>query len=141
MVLLTKRILLPQHHRGPSDMVALKRVYEPTSASDGRRILVDRLWPRGLTKRAADVDEWLKEVAPSTELRKWFGHDPARWPEFKRRYRRELRAHRDAVDRIARLAARRRVTLVFGAKDDAHNDAVVLADVLRRKMRRPARKR
>jgi uncharacterized protein YeaO (DUF488 family) len=121
-------------------MVALKRVYEPTSASDGRRILVDRLWPRGLTKRAADVDEWLKEVAPSTELRKWFGHDPARWPEFKRRYRRELRAHREAVDRIARLAARRRVTLVFGAKDGAHNDAVVLADVLRRKMKRTARK-
>lgn len=122
-------------------MVALKRVYEPTSASDGRRILVDRLWPRGLTKRAADVDEWLKEVAPSTELRKWFGHDPARWPEFKRRYRRELRAHRDAIDRIARLAARRRVTLVYGAKDDAHNDAVVLIDVLRRKMKRPTTKR
>jgi uncharacterized protein YeaO (DUF488 family) len=119
----------------------MKRVYEPTSASDGRRILVDRLWPRGLTKRAADVDEWLKEVAPSTELRKWFGHDPARWPEFKRRYRRELRAHREAVDRIARLAARRRVTLVFGAKDDAHNDAVVLIDVLRRKMKRPTTKR
>ncbi|HJQ53982.1 MAG TPA: DUF488 family protein [Gemmatimonadaceae bacterium] len=121
-------------------MVALKRVYEPTAASDGRRILVDRLWPRGLTRRAADVDEWLKDVAPSTELRKWFGHDPARWPEFKRRYRRELRAHREAVDRIARLAARRRVTLVYGAKDDAHNDAVVLADVLRRKMKRPTRR-
>jgi len=122
-------------------MFALKRVYEPSTASDGRRILVDRLWPRGLTKRAADVDEWLKEVAPSTQLRKWFGHDSAKWPEFKRRYRRELHAHRAEVDRIARLAARRRVTLVYGAKDDEHNDAVVLASVLRRKMKRPAAKR
>lgn len=123
-------------------MVVLKRVYEPAAPSDGRRILVDRLWPRGLTKRAAAVDEWLKEVAPSTELRKWFGHDPAKWPEFRRRYRRELRAHRAEVERIARLAARRRVTLVFGAKDDVHNDAVVIASVLRGKMKsRPTKRR
>jgi uncharacterized protein YeaO (DUF488 family) len=124
-----------------AEMVALKRVYEPSAASDGRRILVDRLWPRGLSKRAADVDEWIKEVAPSTELRKWFSHDIAKWPEFQRRYRRELREHREAVDRIAKCAARRRVTLVFGAKDDAHNDAVVLASVLRRRMKQSAASR
>ncbi|HJP58742.1 MAG TPA: DUF488 family protein [Gemmatimonadaceae bacterium] len=119
-------------------MIELKRVYEPPLPTDGRRILVDRLWPRGLSKRAAHVNEWLKEVAPSTELRKWFGHDPKKWQEFRRRYRRELRAHRAAVERIARLATRRRVTLVYGAKDNVHNDAVVLAAVLRSKMNHAA---
>ncbi|HJP84392.1 MAG TPA: DUF488 family protein [Gemmatimonadaceae bacterium] len=119
-------------------MVVIKRVYERSLPSDGRRILVDRLWPRGLSKRAAGVDEWLREVAPSTELREWFHHDPKKWPEFRRRYRRELRMHRAAVDRIAKLARRGRVTLVYGAKDEVHNDAVVLAAVLRSKMKSAA---
>ena len=119
-------------------MLVLKRAYEPAIPSDGLRILVDRLWPRGLTKRAAAVDEWLKEVAPSTELRKWFAHDPKKWPEFRRRYRHELRAQRDAIERIAKLAARRRVTILFGARDSTHNDAVVLAEVLRSRMKAAA---
>ena len=117
-------------------MLRLKRAYEPSSRSDGTRILVDRLWPRGLSRRRAAVDEWVKDVAPSAALRKWFGHDPARWPEFRRRYRRELRAHDDIVRRIASLARRRRVTLVFGARDEAHNDAVVLAGVVEARMKR-----
>jgi len=125
----------------PVEMVVVKRVYEPAAPSDGVRILVDRLWPRGLTKRAAAANEWLKEVAPSTELRKWFGHDPNKWPEFRRRYRSELRAHQDALHRIANLAARRRVTILFGAKDSAHNEAVVLAAVLRTRMKQPATRR
>ena len=111
-------------------MLRLKRVYEPPSPSDGKRILVDRLWPRGLSRRKAAIDEWVKDAAPSPALRRWFGHDPERWPEFRRRYRRELRAHDDIVRRIASLARRRRVTLVFGARDEVRNDAVVLAAVV-----------
>src|SRR5690242_21002337 len=105
-------------------MLRLKRAYEPASSLDGRRILVDRLWPRGVTKRRAAIDEWMKEIAPSAELRRWFGHDPDRWPEFQRRYKRELRERGDLLAKIATLASRGRVTLVFGARDEAHNDAV-----------------
>src|SRR4051812_6887085 len=108
----------------------MKRVYEPPAPSDGHRILVDRLWPRGLSKEKAAVDRWMKEIAPSTELRRWFGHDPERWPEFQRRYREELRRNEELVREIAKLASRGRVTLVYGARDDAHNDAVVLAAVV-----------
>jgi len=118
------------------DMLELKRAYEPKSSADGRRILVDRLWPRGLSKERAGIDDWLKDLAPSTELRKWFAHDPAKWQEFQRRYKRELHEHYDLIDELARLARRRRVTLVFGARDETHNDAVVLAGVVRRKMAR-----
>jgi uncharacterized protein YeaO (DUF488 family) len=114
----------------------LKRAYEPQARSDGKRILVDRLWPRGLSKERAAIDQWMKEVAPSTALRRWFGHNPDRWPEFKRRYKRELRARRELVREIAGRASRGRVTLVFGARDEAHNDAVVLAAVVRARMRR-----
>jgi uncharacterized protein YeaO (DUF488 family) len=114
----------------------LKRAYEPPAPSDGHRILVDRLWPRGLSKERAAIDEWMKEVAPSTELRRWFGHDPERWPEFQRRYKQELLARDDLVREIALQAARGRVTLVFGARDGAHNDAVVLAAVVRARLRR-----
>lgn len=113
-------------------MVKLKRVYEPYESSDGRRILVDRLWPRGLTKEKAHISLWLKDVAPSHELRQWFGHDPAKWPEFQRRYRAELKANTEAVNRLRdelRLAGP--VTLVYGAKDETHNDAVVLKDFLK----------
>ncbi len=121
-------------------MLRLKRVYEPPDRSDGRRILVDRLWPRGLSKEKAAVDDWMKEIAPSAELRRWFGHDPEKWPEFQRRYRRELRARDDLVREIAKRAARGRVTLVYGARDEEHNDAVVLAAVVRARRKRAGRK-
>lgn len=110
--------------------VALKRVYEAPAKTDGTRILVDRLWPRGLSKDKASVDLWLKEIAPSTELRKWFGHDPEKWEEFQRRYRAELKANGDAVSELRAALADGPATLVYGAKDKAHNDAVVLADYL-----------
>lgn len=116
-------------------MLRVKRVYEPPSPADGRRILVDRLWPRGLSKEKAAIDEWMKDIAPSAELRRWFGHDPKKWPEFQRRYKQELRAHADKVREIAKLASRGRVTLVYGARDEEHNDAVVLAAVVRSHMR------
>ncbi|MGH7501344.1 MAG: DUF488 domain-containing protein [Longimicrobiales bacterium] len=115
-------------------MLQLKRAYEPPKRSDGYRILVDRLWPRGLSKDDAAIDEWLKEIAPSTALRRWFGHDPEKWPEFQRRYRLELRAHDDLVGDIAKRAARHTVTLVYGARDELHNDAVVLAALVRARL-------
>lgn len=114
----------------PTSHLRLKRAYEPVSADDGMRILIDRLWPRGLSKEEAALDEWLKEIAPSTELRQWFGHDPARWTEFQRRYRTELDAHAATLDRLRDLARKRVVTLVYSAHDAQHNDAVVLHDVL-----------
>ena len=117
-------------------MLQLKRAYESPAPTDGRRILIDRLWPRGLSKKRVAIDEWMKELAPSTALRRWFAHDPKKWPEFQRRYRRELRTHSDRVRRLASLARRGRVTLVFGARDEQHNDAVVLAGVIRRRMAR-----
>src|SRR6266404_37201 len=98
--------------------------------ADGLRILVDRLWPRGLAKAKAAVDSWMREVAPSTELRRWFDHDPRRWGEFRRRYARELRGHRELLDQIRSLARNGRVTLLFGARDELHKDAVALRDIL-----------
>jgi uncharacterized protein YeaO (DUF488 family) len=106
--------------------ILLKRAYDPPASGDGYRILVDRLWPRGITKREAHIDLWLKDVAPSTELRKWFGHDPSKWDEFQTRYRRELEHNREPVARIAEQARRGPVTLVYGARDREHNDAMVL---------------
>ncbi len=111
--------------------IRVKRVYEPAAPDDGTRILVDRLWPRGLSKADAAVDRWLKDVAPSTELRRWFGHDPERWPEFRTRYARELQQHADALGELRTLARKQVVTLLYGARDELHNDAVVLRDVLR----------
>lgn len=108
----------------------LKRAYEPAESDDGMRILIDRLWPRGLSKANAALDDWIKDVAPSTGLRKWFGHDPARWAEFQRRYRAELHEQSEALDRIRTLARERVVTLVYSAHDEQHNDAVVLRAVL-----------
>lgn len=108
----------------------LKRAYEPAGPEDGVRILVDRLWPRGVSKADAAVDEWLKDVAPSAELRRWFGHDPGRWAEFRRRYRAELRAQAPQLDRLRALAEAGTVTLVYAARDEEHNDAIVLRDVL-----------
>lgn len=110
--------------------VALKRVYETPSPTDGTRILVDRLWPRGLSKEKARVDLWLKEIAPTTELRRWFDHDPAKWPEFQRRYRAELDANVDAVVELKAALSGGPATLIYGAKDETHNDAVVLAAYL-----------
>jgi uncharacterized protein YeaO (DUF488 family) len=110
--------------------VRLKRAYDPLDRNDGRRILVDRLWPRGVTKDHAGVDEWLKELAPSTELRKWFGHDPERWGEFRRRYAKEIHGHAELLARLRELAREGPITLVYSAHDEVHNDAVVLRDVL-----------
>jgi len=104
----------------------VKRVYASPSPEDGARILVDRLWPRGLSREKARVDLWLKELAPSTELRKWFNHDPAKWDEFRQRYQQELRQQPAALAQLAELAGTRPVTLLFGAKEERFNDAVAL---------------
>jgi len=114
----------------PASNVVLKRVYEPPEKSDGRRILVDRLWPRGVSKAEADLDIWIKEIAPSGELRTWFGHDSGRWGEFRRRYRAELAQHSDTLKDLRRHAREGRITLVYSAKDEVHNDAVVLRNVI-----------
>ena len=119
-------------------MIMLKRAYEAVSRTDGTRFLVERLWPRGISKAALRVDAWLKEVGPSTELRKWFGHDPDKWNEFRRRYVRELASQPEAWQSIVSDARRGRVTLVYSSHDTQHNNAVALQEFLRRKVRRPA---
>jgi uncharacterized protein YeaO (DUF488 family) len=111
-------------------MVRIKRIYEEPDPADGRRILVDRLWPRGLSKERASVDWWLKDIAPSDELRRWFGHDPDRWPEFRTRYREELEGQRPLLDELQSLARKEPITLLYGAKDQDHNNAVVLKELL-----------
>lgn len=116
-------------------MIQIKRTYEKAARDDGRRVLVERLWPRGIKKTAMPLDAWMKEVAPSTELRKWFGHQVERWPEFQRRYRAELADHPDAVAELARAAKRGKLTLLYSARDTEHNGAVVLRDYLRGKKR------
>lgn len=113
-----------------AENIKLKRAYDDAESDDGTRILVDRLWPRGVRKVDAAIDLWAKDVAPSAGLRKWFGHDPARWPEFRRRYSEEMRQHREWLDELRALAQRGPITLVFAARDPAHNDAVVLRDFL-----------
>ncbi|HJU17567.1 MAG TPA: DUF488 domain-containing protein [Stellaceae bacterium] len=110
--------------------IRLKRAYEPPAASDGTRVLVDRLWPRGVPKAEAAIDHWFRDLAPSTELRRWFHHDPALWDEFQRRYRSELVHHSEPLDELLRLAHAGPLTLVYGARDEQHNDAVVLRQVL-----------
>lgn len=119
-------------------MIQIKRAYEAPSRTDGHRVLVERLWPRGLAKADAHIEEWLKDVAPSHELRRWFGHDPSRFSEFRERYRRELRtepAHTAFMD-LARRAATSTVTLIYSAHDELHNNAVVLAQELKRRIAR-----
>ena len=111
-------------------MILLKRAYGPGSPEDGCRVLVERLWPRGLSKERAALDLWLKDVAPSPELRAWFGHRPERWDEFRRRYRDELRDRPAEVARLRELAAAGPLTLVYAARDEVHNSARVLKDVL-----------
>jgi uncharacterized protein YeaO (DUF488 family) len=109
-----------------AERIRLKRAYEKPARSDGTRVLVDRLWPRGVSKTDAHIHRWAKDLAPSTPLRKWFAHDPARWPEFRRRYAQELRDHTASLRQLRALARERPVTLVFSARDEAHNDAVAL---------------
>ena len=117
-------------HTVPARNIRLKRIYEPASNKDGTRILIDRLWPRGITKAEAELDEWRREVTPSGRLRAWFGHDPKRWKEFSRRYRAELVAHADALDELRRQARQGLVTLLYAAKDEGHTHAIVLRNVI-----------
>jgi uncharacterized protein YeaO (DUF488 family) len=118
-------------------MIRIKRVYEVPVLEDGTRVLVDRVWPRGVKKEALRVSQWMKELGPSNELRKFFNHDPARWEEFRKRYRQELRSvrMRQMLRELAELAAKNTVTLVYGAKDETHNQAVALREVLERMTR------
>jgi uncharacterized protein YeaO (DUF488 family) len=111
-------------------MLKIKRVYDPASHEDGKRILIDRLWPRGLKKEEVKIDEWLKEIAPSDELRKWFSHDPSRYREFKKRYTKELKQKKELVGQIRNEAKKGTVTLLFSAKDTEHNNATALEELL-----------
>lgn len=111
-------------------MIKLKRVYEPVASEDGFRVLVERLWPRGISKERAALDLWLKEVAPSPKLRSWFGHDPAKWEEFRSSYRDEIKTHEDEVAQLQELSRKGDVTFVYAAHDMEHNAAVVLKDYL-----------
>lgn len=117
-------------HSKAAAEVRIKRAYEPPSPHDGARVLVDRLWPRGLKKADAGISQWMKEIAPSNELRKWFGHDPTRWEEFRRRYKAELAKKRELVGQLRELAREGPLTLVYSAHDEAHNQAVVLRETL-----------
>lgn len=112
--------------------VRIKRVYEEPAKEDGKRILVDRLWPRGLTKQKADIDLWLKEIAPSTGLRKWFSHDPDKWNEFRKKYLQEIKQNKEQVSILKEHLKEGAVTLVYGAKDKEHNEALVLQELFNR---------
>lgn len=112
-------------------MITLKRIYDPYSSEDGYRVLVDRLWPRGVSKEKAYLDLWLKEIAPSTELRKWFGHDPKKWEDFEKRYKEELKSKEELIYQLKDLEKKHKhVTLLFGAKDIVHNEAIILQKML-----------
>lgn len=111
----------------------IKRAYEEADDSDGKRILIDRLWPRGVSRETAQIDLWMREIAPSTELRKWFGHDPAKWEAFQSRYNDELDSNPELVDTIRTMAMAGQVTLIYAAKDEEHNDAVVLLNYLKKR--------
>ncbi len=110
-------------------LIGIKRVYDKPAVSDGKRILVDRLWPRGVKKSTANVDLWLKEIAPSNELRKWFSHDPEKWEEFKKRYEKEL-VNNKTLGELRKIVNETDVTLIYGARDEKHNNALVLASAL-----------
>ncbi len=111
-------------------MIKTKRIYESTSPENGKRMLVDRLWPRGIKKDKAKIDDWIKDIAPSNELRKWFSHDPSKWKEFKKRYKKELTGKTLMLDRIRNEAKTGTITLLYAAKDEEHNNAVVLKELL-----------
>ena len=115
--------------------ISLKRVYEKPASEDGKRILVERLWPRGLKKEKAKIDEWLRDVAPSTELRKWYSHDPAKWTDFKKRYWKELEAKKDVVLRLAKESKENKVTFVFGSKEEKLNNANALKEYIETKFK------
>jgi len=111
-------------------MIKIKRIYDPPSPGDGQRILVDRLWPRGMKKEEAHIDEWLKEISPSNELRKWYSHDPAKWPEFKRRYRAEISRETDLLKRIKNEGKKGTVTLLFSSRELELNNATALKEIV-----------
>lgn len=113
--------------------INIKRVYDDKSKDDGYRVLIDRLWPRGVSKEVAHFDEWLKELAPSTELRKWFDHKPERFEEFRKRYKKELQGHKDELDKLRIKAKSEKLTLLYAAKDTDMNNAVILKEVLEKK--------
>lgn len=117
----------------PALVITLRRAYDPPAGADGPRVLVDRLWPRGVTRADLRIVAWLRDIGPSTALRKWFGHDPARWQEFRRRYRRELAAKTQGLHELRTYARRGCVTLVYGARDPEHNEAVVIREALQRR--------
>jgi uncharacterized protein YeaO (DUF488 family) len=117
-------------HKEQIPMIKVKRVHEQSSRTDGLRVLVDRLWPRGVSKKRAAADLWLKDLAPSTELRKWFNHDPAKWKQFQSRYRKELREKNRSLQLLKTESKKRSITLLFAARDQEHNQAVVLKKVL-----------
>lgn len=121
--------------------IRLKRAYEPAASADGYRVLIDRLWPRGVSRNQASLDEWARELAPSAELRQWFGHEPSRFEEFRYRYGEELRQHRPRLTELRRRARNGTLTLVYSARDSEHNDAVVLASVLRRGLPQQGKRR
>lgn len=116
-------------------MIKLKRAYEAASKDDGLRILVERLWPRGVSKQKAQIDLWLKTLAPSTELRQWYGHDPARWPQFRKRYRAELKGQNDVLALLKYVTEERTVTFIYAASDEERNSAKVLKELLERSER------
>lgn len=122
-------------------MLNIKRVYDKPSASDGKRLLVERLWPRGLSKEAASLDAWIREVAPSTELRKWFSHDPAKWQEFQRRYHAELDANPEAWQPLLELVKSEKATLLFSSHDAEHNNVVALKAYLEARLKKPSHRR
>ncbi len=122
-------------------MIKIKRVYDPPSRDDGKRILIDRLWPRGLRKEAAHIDEWVKDLAPSTGLRKWFNHDPEKWGEFRRRFFAELDAEPESVSGIIAAARKGTVTLLFGSKEERYNNAAALKEYLDSRMKAAERKK
>ncbi len=111
-------------------MIKIKRIYDPASPDDGKRIYIDRLWPRGMKKEEVKIDEWVKEISPSDSLRKWFGHDPSKYAEFKRRYKKELEKQSEILERIKKEGTRKTVTLLFSAKDVEHNNATVMRELL-----------
>jgi uncharacterized protein YeaO (DUF488 family) len=123
-----------QQSRSDHSMIKLKRAYDPAASDDGARFLVERLWPRGVKKTPLKLDGWLKDVAPSPGLRRWFNHDPKKWPEFRRRYFLELKAHEQSIEPLLRAARKGRVSLIFSSRDTAHNTAVALREYVERRL-------
>jgi uncharacterized protein YeaO (DUF488 family) len=130
MIQTTKPVEPSRRVVGGSQMIKTKRVYEKSAKEDGTRVLVDRLWPRGISKKDARIDEWLREIAPSDKLRKWFGHDPSKWEDFKRKYMKELEGNRDLKSKLEEISRVGTLTLVYSAKDEMHNQAIALKEFL-----------